>query len=231
MRDFLFPKKCVDCKAEGEWWCKEHRHFLDNEGIWRCPVCKIENKTGVTCACCVRETYLNGIVSLFPFFEPSPLSDLLHDYKYNFIKDIENLWKEMAEKNKVFRHESFWKKENTVFTFIPLFPLRERWRGYNQAQQLAEIFLEQAKYHYPDRDFVLVDLLKRVKKTKQQAKLKKEDRLENIKNAFEIKNKPGERVIIIDDVFTTGATLNESARILKEAGAKEVWALTLFRAE
>lgn len=231
IKDLLFPKRCADCKEEGGWWCKEHRHFLDNEGIWRCPVCKVENKTGATCSCCQKEIYLDGVISFLPFFEPSPLSDLLHDYKYNFVKDLESLWLELVEKNKILKNEKFWLEEDVVFTFVPLFPLRERWRGFNQAKTLAEIFLRKAKEVYPQKNFVLSDLLTRVKNTKQQAKLKKENRKENIKNAFKIIGRPAKRVVLIDDVFTTGATLSEAARICKEAGAQEVWALTLFRAE
>ncbi len=231
VKDFLFPKKCVDCGAEGQWWCLEHRHFLDNEGIWRCPICKIENKKGSVCSCCQKESFLDGVISFFPFYEPSPLSDLLHDYKYGFMKDLENLWYEMISKNKVFRRNDFWLEENTTFSFIPLFSVRERWRGFNQAKELTEIFLAKAREYYPERDFVVTDLLERVKKTKQQAKLKREERMENIKNAFKIKNLPQKRVVLIDDVFTTGATLQEAARVCKEAGAIEVWALTLFRAE
>jgi len=231
LKDFLFPKKCVDCGEEGQWWCKEHRHFLDNEGIWRCPICKIENKTGATCSCCKKESNLDGIISFFPFYEPSPLSELLHDYKYGFVKDLEGLWAEMTEKSKVFKKENFWLQENTVFTPIPLFLLRERWRGFNQAKNLAEIFLTYARQHYPQKSFVFSEILIRTKKTKQQAKLKREDRMENIKDAFAVKNNPPERVVLIDDVFTTGATLQEAARVCKMSGAKEVWALTLFRAE
>lgn len=231
IRDFLFPKKCIDCGKEGDWWCREHRHFFDNDGIWRCPVCKIENKTGATCACCKRETYLDGVISFLPFFEPSPFSELLHDYKYNFVKDLESLWQEMIDKNKIFLRESFWLQKNTVFAPIPLHPLRERWRGFNQAQVLLDIFLSLAKKKYPTKDFISDNLLDRVKKTQQQAKLKKEDRLINIKSAFKIKKTPLKRVILVDDVFTSGATLNEAAKTLKQAGAQEVWALTLFRAE
>ena len=231
IKDFLFPKICVDCGTEGQWWCKEHRHFLDQSGIWRCPICKVENKTGSVCICCQKESHLDGIVSFFPFFEPSPLSELLHDYKYGFIKDLEGLWQEMIVGNKVFRREDFWTNQDTTFSFIPLFPVRERWRGFNQAEKLAKIFLFQAREYFPEKDFVLTDLLERVKKTRQQAKLKREERMENIKDAFKIKNRPQKRVVLIDDVFTTGATLQEAARICKEAGAQEVWALTLFRAE
>ena len=231
VRDFLFPKKCVDCGQEGEWWCKEHRHFLDNDGIWRCPICKVENKTGATCMCCKKESHLDGVISLAPFFDPSPISELLHDYKYGFAKDIENLWCEIVEKNKVFSKMNFLWQEKNHFVFIPLFPLRERWRGFNQAQVLAEIFVAQAKANFPGKEFFILKALKRIRQTKQQAKLNKEDRIKNIKDAFTINNQPSERVFLVDDVFTTGATLQEAARVLKEAGAKEVWALTLFRAE
>ncbi len=231
IKDLLFPKRCVDCGEEGEWWCREHRHFLDNEGIWRCPVCKIENKTGTTCSCCKRETHLDGVISFLPFFEPSPLSELLYDYKYNFVKDLESLWEEMIVKNKVFMRKNFWLQENTIFTPVPLHPLRERWRGFNQAQVLLNIFLRLVKEKYPTQDFVFDGLLERNKKTQQQAKLKKENRLSNIKDAFRIKKTPPRRVILIDDVFTSGATLSEAAKTLKQAGAQEVWALTFFRAE
>ncbi len=231
IRDFLFPKKCVDCGVEGEWWCKEHRHFLDHEGIWRCPLCKVENKTGATCVCCQKESFLDGVISLAPFYDPSPLSELLHDYKYSFAKDIENLWREMVEKSKVFSKMNFLWQEKNYFVFIPLFPLRERWRGFNQARDLAEIFVAQAKKKFLEKEFFVANALKRVKPTKQQAKLNREERLQNVKDAFAINNHPPERVILVDDVFTTGATLQEAARVLKEAGTKEVWALTLFRAE
>lgn len=231
VRDYLFPKKCVDCGEEGVWWCKEHRHFLDRNGIWRCPVCKIENKTGATCNCCQKESYLDGVISFFPFFEPSPLSELLHDYKYNFVKDLESLWQEMLFKNKIFKRDDFWLKENMIFAPIPLFPPRERWRGFNQAQVLVNLFLQQAQEFYPQQKFISENILSRVKKTKQQAKLKKEERLENIQGAFDIKKPLPERVVLVDDVFTSGSTLQEAAKILKNNGVKVVWALTLFRAE
>ncbi len=231
IRDLLFPKKCVDCGMEGEWWCKEHRHFLDNDGIWRCPICKVENKTGATCACCKKESSLDGVISLTSFFDPSPLSELLHNYKYGFVKDIENLWQEIAGRSKVFSKVNFFCQEKNYFVFIPLFPLRERWRGFNQAKDLAKIFVIQAKEKNPEKEFIVLDVLKRIRPTKQQAKLNKEQRLQNIKDAFVIKNNPPERIILVDDVFTTGATLQEAARICKIAGVKEVWALTLFRAE
>jgi competence protein ComFC len=71
--------------------------------------------------------------------------------------------------------------------------------------------------------------LEKIKETEDQVGLSFEERLTNLKNAFQVKEKPPNKIILIDDIKTTGATLKECAQILKKAGAKEIIALTILR--
>lgn len=106
---------------------------------------------------------------------------------------------------------------------LPLSKKRFRERGYNQSYLIACGFLEKR----PPFNFLL-----RIKETKPQTELSYKERLENIKGAFWVLKEKveGKRVLIIDDVMTSGATLNEASKTLKEAGAKEVYACVVARA-
>lgn len=114
------------------------------------------------------------------------------------------------------------------FVPVPLHRLRYRERGFNQAAVIAQ--------KLSTRVGVPVDLkiLKRVRYTQPQAKMDKAQRAVNVKDAFWVKPSAGflgSSVLLVDDVFTTGSTLNEAARVLKEAGAGEILTVTLARVE
>jgi ComF family protein len=113
---------------------------------------------------------------------------------------------------------------------VPLYPLRRRERGFNQALELAR---ELGK-----RTGVPVwDCLVRQRMTRTQARLRRSERLRNLRGAFSLSPKAGKRgfdakgkrLLVLDDVFTTGATVNACAQVLRRAGAMEVCALTVAR--
>ncbi len=119
-----------------------------------------------------------------------------------------------------------------VITSVPMWKPKERMRGFNQAKTLAELI---GKH---------MDLIERVRETKPMFGLKKKARRENVEGAFRIitnhqtpiikqiqnsNNQSVKRIILVDDVWTTGATMRECARVLKRAGASEVWGITLAR--
>ncbi|MFA9288930.1 MAG: ComF family protein, partial [Weeksellaceae bacterium] len=118
-------------------------------------------------------------------------------------------------------------KQDVVLIPIPLHTNRLKWRGFNQAQIIAKIVSQET-------DIPLLALLKRDKETQPQAQMStKAQRKENIKNAFTLvstKHTPT-TVILVDDVFTSGATMNEAAKLLKQAGIKKVIGFTLLRGE
>lgn len=108
---------------------------------------------------------------------------------------------------------------------IPLTKTKRRHRGYNHAEIIAQSL---KKYFYWEVD---TGLLARTKKTISQTKLTKEERRENVQNAFMIKNEIREktRYVIVDDVVTTGATIAEAAKTLRQAGARHVSAFIIAR--
>lgn len=111
---------------------------------------------------------------------------------------------------------------------VPLHVTRLRERGFNQAHLLARAFFPQ------QTNRIEATLLERTKKTEPQTRMSGAERRKNLKNAFRV-NKPamvfGKTVVLVDDVFTTGTTVNECARTLLRGGAKEVQVLTLARVE
>ncbi|MDH3972875.1 MAG: ComF family protein [Deltaproteobacteria bacterium] len=109
---------------------------------------------------------------------------------------------------------------------VPLHKSRLRERGFNQSQLLASSLAE--KCSKKRSSF----LLERIRDTPPQVGMKRARRLENVKNAFAVRkgaSVEGKSILLVDDVYTTGATVMECSRVLKKAGAKEVKVLTLAR--
>ena len=147
--------------------------------------------------------------------------------KYNFIKDIGSLLgnyltsflqsylnNEANYKSKIINHQS-------AIIPIPLHPRRLRWRGFNQTETIARVVAKNFQLEIITRKLI------RTKHKKAQAKLNEWQRLKNVKDCFAWRgdNLAGATIILVDDVATTGATLNECAKILKQNGANQVWGL------
>jgi len=119
--------------------------------------------------------------------------------------------------------------ESSVVTSVPMWSEKEKTRGFNQAELLAQLIAEKNKVP-------CLACLERSRETKPMFGLKRRERIANVEGAFQLNPKSqilkfsnGEKVIIVDDVWTTGATMRECARVLKEYGVKEVWGVALSR--
>ncbi len=223
-KDILFPIFCVVCQREGSWWCAECRKKdISVSLVERCPVCGGESKNGSVCSGCTRGSTVHSIISLASYSEKTPLAKLITIFKYHHGHDIRQVWLGLLEDYTVKLSTIF--LANSVIIPVPLFSLRERERGYNQAVYIAEAFGKALGRS------VVSSSLKRIRPTKQQAKLARAERFENVAGAFiwDSKNNPPASIILVDDVFTTGATMQECARVLKDAGAGEVCGFTLAR--
>jgi len=117
--------------------------------------------------------------------------------------------------------------KQSLFIPIPLHPSRSRLRGFNQAEIIAHVLSRH--FDIPVR----TDILKRIRKTVPQVDMKKrEDRLSNMKGVFvvnkaTIPKAPQNIIILVDDVYTTGATMQSACQALKHAGIETVWGLTI----
>ena len=150
--------------------------------------------------------------------------DVIHEFKYNrqiHLRHLVARWLRAALDDERLRDHQF-----DVIVPVPLHPARQRERGFNQASLLAELL--SAHTSIPSRP-----LLKRIRYTTTQTALDRSERMENLHNAFRLRKNAdvrGLRVLLIDDVLTTGSTLSECARVLKRAGAISVHAATAARA-
>lgn len=212
--DFVYPKKCVVCKKGGEMLCFECLNNLEYADQI-CPECGESSNGGWTHKGCLKRDGMEGLVAIYDYGDPQ-VKKMVESIKFGFNREI---LKRVLGSLKIDLGEKF-----DLVVPIPLYKYRENWRGFNQAQIMAE---EVAKL----TDLEWGNVLKRIKNTKQQAKsVSKKERFENLKNAFSVvdtKMVKGKNILIVDDVFTTGASMKEAVRCLKTAGVKNVWGLVL----
>ncbi len=222
IKDALFPIFCLQCNREGTLLCEECSFFVERKGIFLCPVCRADAARGRPCAQCEKKTPLGSHMALGLFEETNLLGRLIYSYKYNFLDEALPVFDRFIRE--------FIEKERQIFSQIDLVvpvPLHRRRlaeRGFNQAEKIGEIV---SKY----LGVSLEDVVKRKRATRQQAKLGRSERLQNMQDAFVLKNNivVGKNILLIDDVLTTGSTLNECAKVLRDSGAQTVLAFTLAR--
>ena len=114
------------------------------------------------------------------------------------------------------------KKNFTLVTGVPLHKSRQKERGFNQSSLIAEKVADYLSIPFDE------NVLKRVKNTKIQSGLVRKERMKNIRGAFElVEDVKGKKVLLVDDVWTTGSTMRECVKVMKKNGAREVWGLVL----
>lgn len=168
--------------------------------------------------CAKRTSHITQGRSLW--LHKEPVSTAIYKFKYNNMRSWGELFAaEMAQayKDQVIK----WGIEEIIP--IPLHKSRKRKRGYNQAEIIAKCLSEKTGVS------LVSDALFRVKKTTAQKKLDRQERMGNLRDAFALSErwKPVANVLLIDDIYTTGATVEQAAKILKKAGAQNVYFLTI----
>jgi ComF family protein len=210
--DLLFPVVCLGCGHYGQWLCPEclKKIKLNSDGkYFQQP--NIKNLNGVWIAANYQEPFL---------------AEALKNFKYNGVIDLGGSLGQLLIR---FLAAKISQGEITGFdliTAVPLTKKRRLWRGFNQAEILAEAISR--KFGWPSR----FDLIKRRYQTFTQVGLKAAERQSNVKGIFQLGNEinlEGKKILLIDDVMTTGSTINECAEILRKAGAKEIWGLVLAK--
>ncbi len=199
--DTMYPKHCLSCDTEGSYWCVNCKKL---------PIKAWDNNLSL-----IGEKYFDEIYCLGDY-EDKMLGELIKACKYKFVKEL------CGDLGELLAQEIEDKKLDGVIVPVPLSKRRMAWRGFNQAAEIAHVVA--LKKHMQ-----INCCLKRVKHKKAQAKLSESERLKNMKDCFIVSGEVPEIVILVDDVITTGATINECARVLKENGTQYITVVALAK--
>lgn len=227
--DTLFPIHCLGCDAPGEYLCKACLASFPRRLHERCPTClKATTPRGEVCFACSGAKSLDGLFAASVYRSPL-VATSVHIFKYRFIPA-------MALPLGSWLAERIAEADLPLPDYcipVPLHPRRLRFRGFNQSALLTYALADTLTpgFTLP----VLENCLRRTRSTKPQVKTEtREKRLNNLKNAFAFTEESvlliqGKTLWLIDDISTTGATLEECAHILKRSGARKVFGIVLAR--
>lgn len=233
--DLIFPKVCLGCgkltgKSDFDYVCRKCFGGIDLKNTFECIGCKRQTEYGLTCTFCGKENKIDQLLIAVELTNPL-VEKMLKAYKYKFVYNVAVPLSVIAKKciKKLLSKGFSLFESNPLLVPMPLHKRRLNERGFNQAELLAKNIAD--TYHV----FYNRDVLTRVANPKHQADIKtREDRINNVKNKFAIKDGKLVRdrtVILVDDICTTGATLNECAKVLKESGARRVIGFVIARGQ
>lgn len=217
--DWVFPPRCAGCGRPGGSWCPACATAAVPITPPVCSLCGIPWNDGERCWRCHDEPLqLDGVRSCYIY--RGPIRRALHQVKfYGRYRIAQALAPLMVQGWRRFAMEA------DLLVPVPSPRARQRHRGYNQAAMLARALADHLSLP------LCADALHRARATPSQVGLSHRDRRENMRGAF-LSNPlraQGQRVVVVDDVCTSGATLEACAAALYQAGAKSVWGFTLAR--
>ncbi len=216
--DLLFPPRCVSCRRPGYSLCPDCIARIHPIPPPICLYCgRPQPAAGAPCACRARVWHLDGIRAAT--LHEGIAREAVHRLKYDRRRDL-------AVPLATLMHKAIAQVPLTfdLVTAVPLYPARERERGYNQAELLARALAVGIGSPYRPG-------LERVRKTIDQIGLSAAERHANVHAAFRADPAVfrGQRVLLIDDVCTTGATMDACAEALQAAGAQMIFGLAITR--
>jgi ComF family protein len=225
----FFPPHCAACRADT---CA---------GVHLCPACAAKARRieapfcrvcsqpfagditdGFTCANCGDRRF-HFTCAVAPYLSQGVVRDFIHRFKYEgeyHLRKPLAAWAAAALDD-----ERLHTPPAEVFVPVPLHRTRQRERGFNQAEVIATLLARRA-------GLPVADALQRTRYTTTQTRLDRQERMENLRGAFRVRKTAAvlrRHIILVDDVFTTGSTVEECARVLMASGAASVRALTVAR--
>lgn len=222
--DFIFPRHCISCgkiNPDGgyKYLCKNCADGVFSHQLMRCKKCSeiVGGNIAVSrCAKCEGKIlYFDQSRVVCEYVDAG--RDMVLELKYKggiwVASDIAKMCEKLSDFNEYFK--------DAIIVPVPIHSSRKSKRGYNQSTKIARAII----LNFKDLNIRMSEILRRVKSTSTQTALSKQERELNVKNAFKIRQNSLSKdanIIILDDVMTSGATLNECARILKKSGFKNV---------
>ena len=221
--NFIYPPVCGICgKLNSDFLCKKCEKILESEAVFGVDKYKkIERK---------KENIKNNFNDkkyfdehLYIFLYQGIIRRIILKYKF---QEEAYLYKTFV--NFLLKNENFFEKIEKYDTIVPV-PIskkRKKKRGYNQSELLAK------EIAYNTNLLLEKESLYKIKDIVEQSKLNKENRLKNIQGVYELVNKEKlnkKKILLIDDIYTTGSTVNECSKVLREAKPKKIGVLTLAK--
>jgi ComF family protein len=230
LSSLFYPATCAVCSTDvdhPEYLCESCRERAPRIQAPFCAKCSEPFSGAITqtfsCANCAHRTLHFDLV-VAAYRSRGLVRKLVHEFKYAHQRHLRHplaAWLGETMNDPRLRGRRF-----DLVVPVPLHPARERERGFNQATLLAELLARRISVP-------LRPVLERIRYTTTQTAYDRAERMENLRDAFRLRKNMNVRelhVLLIDDVLTTGSTLSECARVLKEAGAISVHAATAARA-
>ncbi|OGM26879.1 hypothetical protein A3D00_05415 [Candidatus Woesebacteria bacterium RIFCSPHIGHO2_02_FULL_38_9] len=222
--DLIFPKKCLECQKPRKYICDSCLEKVSYASEV-CPECRRSSNLGKVHTFCKKPDGLDGLVSIWSY--DGVIHKAIIALKYKFASDVA---RELAEVivTKLQSDQVTKFSEDSILIPVPLHSARERWRGFNQSEEVGKLIAKKMRWKFRN------DILVRTSSRKPQVGLRGTERRSNIKDVFSLRLNyflvsGTQCLVLFDDVWTTGSTLKEAARVLKSNGAKEVWGLTIAR--
>ena len=210
--DFIYPIKCVNCgKINKDYICKKCLNKINN--LIKIRIINFEKS---------KDKYYNEMLYLFRYEDE--IRKLLIRYKFYNEPWIYNFFVNFILKNE--KSCGFLKKYDIIIP-VPIHKKRKQKRGYNQSEIISRKIarsIENLEYKN--------NILVKTKNTIAQSMLDKKERKLNSKNAYEIKNEnliKNKKILLLDDIYTTGSTVNECSKMLIEAGAKKIGIIVIAK--
>lgn len=220
--DFIFPR--VSLISEKRIKNDNSNQYLNDEEISLIPKVTYEDLSELN-----EKLDADISFSYFSFREGDEFSKIIYQLKYGGMKNLGIFLGELIGHELQIIIETNNIKDFDYIFPVPLFKTKLRERGFNQSEYICKGIVQ-----YLNSEMVF-DLAERVRHTSTQTKLNRDERITNVKDAFVFNEKhkesiSGKRIIIVDDVVTTGSTLNEVVKVLKENNSGEVMACTVAMA-
>lgn len=228
--DLVYPRACAACGGRPDaealhlcWDCLSRVVYVQPPYCSRCgdPVEGRVDDAFVCYHCAESEPHFDRARSVARY--RGVVQDVLRQFKYR-----EGLWlrRDLAGLLEACVTAHYEADGIDAVTFVPLYPSRRRERGFNQAEVLAAALARRLRKPLLRRGLV------RARPTRTQTNLTAPQRASNVRGAFEtrgVRRLAGRSILLVDDVMTTGATVNECSRALKEGGAARVYVVTVAR--
>lgn len=223
LTDLFFPLSCVGCASFGRSLCLKCVQSLKNSRFDFCPGCGSIFTGGLFCEKCREISALAGLFVLSDFHN-QVARKVVHAIKYDFhVSLIDELGDLIKSK---LMHHQYWRSDMILMP-VPLHRRRQWWRGFNQsaliAQKISAVMGNKT-----------MSFLRRKVNNKPQVELKADGRKNNVVGVFDFDYWPqnidfGASLVLVDDVYTTGNTMAECAKVLKNGGFRDIWGLVLAR--